>query len=87
MVSRPRQVNNLFNTIFNTTILLTEQVLEQIEISCSNGKKVLYTNKFDSMVRVDIVEDVKMAKMTLERVYNTFFQSRSKISWFKIDEI
>lgn len=75
-VLQPRWVNNLFTTIFNITTLLREQIfntiillieqgLEQIEITCSNKKKVIYINKTSNLVGVNIIEDVKMVKVIL----------------------
>lgn len=72
----PCQIDNLFATILNTIIPLTEQLLGQIEITGSNRKKDLCINKVCSMVGVDIVEYMEMAKVTPKNVYNIFFQSR-----------
>lgn len=58
---------------------MIEQVLKQIEITCSNREKVLCTNKVGSIVEVDIVDDIKIAKVILKTVRSRFSQSRSKI--------
>ena len=73
----PCQVNNSFTTIFNTTILLIKQVLEQQEIICSNREEDL--TKFGSMVGVDIIENMEMAKVILESICSTLSRSRSGI--------
>lgn len=70
------QPDNLFYATIpniNTIILLTEQVLSQIEITYSNEKeKGLYTNKISSIIGVNIVEDIKIAKISPKNVRNTF---------------
>lgn len=68
-------MNNFFTTIpinLNIIILLTEQVLKQTKITYSNKEKVLYINKVDSIVGVDIIKNVEMVKMTPESMCNTF---------------
>ena len=44
---------------------------------CFNRKNNL--NKINSMVKVDIIKNVKIAEIILENIYNTFLQSRSRI--------
>lgn len=56
-----------------------EQVLEQMEITYSDREGVIYINKVGSMVRVDIVEDIKMVEVTLESMCSIFSWSRSGI--------
>lgn len=59
-----RQADNLFATILNAIIPLIKQVLDEMEITCFNGKeKDLCINKIGNIVRVDIVEDVKMLEV------------------------
>lgn len=51
-----------------------------MEITCSDGKEEdLYTNKLGDIIGVNIVKDIKMAKVTPKNVCNTFSQSRSRI--------
>lgn len=54
IVPQPRQVNNLLATIPNITISLTEQILEQLKITCSKREEDY--NKVGSIVGVDIIE-------------------------------
>lgn len=58
---------------------MTKHGLKKIEITCSDRKEVVTINKASNMVGVDIVEDVKIVKVTLESICNTFFLSRSGI--------
>lgn len=55
---------------------LTEQVLKQMEITSSNRKEVVHTNKVSI---IDIIEDMEMAEMISESIYSMFSQSRSGI--------
>lgn len=59
--------------------MLTKQKLEQIEITCFDEKKDLYTNKVSNIIVVDFVENMEIAEMTSENVRNIFFYSRSGI--------
>lgn len=42
-----------------------------MEITCDK-KEVVHTNKVGSMIRIDIIKDVKMAELTPKGIYNTF---------------
>lgn len=44
-----------------------------MKITCADLKKVVRTNKTDSIIGINIVEDVEMAEVILKSVYNTFF--------------
>lgn len=72
-IPRPCQVN----TIFNTTIPLIEQVLEQLEMICSNRNEDL--NKVSSIVGVNTVENVEIAEVTPKSICSIFSRSRSGI--------
>lgn len=43
-----------------------------MKITCANREKVVYINKVGNIVEVDIVEDVKIAEITLKSICNTF---------------
>lgn len=56
---------------------MTEQVFEKIEITSSNRKGVLGTNKVGSIIY--IVEDIWIVEVILESIYNNFSWLRSRI--------
>lgn len=45
-----------------------------MEVTCFNKKEVVCTKKTGNLVAVDIVEDMEIAEVTLERVHNIFLQ-------------
>lgn len=50
-----------------------------MKITCFNKEEIIRTNKIGSMVKVDIVEDMKIAEIILGNVCKTFSQLRSII--------
>lgn len=58
---------------------MIEQVLEQIELPCFDREEVLCINKVDSIVKINIIKDVKMTEVPFKSVHSTFFQPRSRI--------
>ena len=54
---------------------MTKQVLELLEITCSDGEDL---NKVSSIVRIEIIKDVKIAEVISKSICNTISQSRSK---------
>lgn len=48
-----------------------------MKITSSDREEVLHINKVSSIV--DIIEDIKIADVTLESMCNTFFRSGSRI--------
>lgn len=63
------QVDNFFATISNAIISLTEQILNQMEIIYSNREdENLYINKFGSKIRIDMIENMEIAKVTSRTV-------------------
>lgn len=59
-----------------------------MEKICFNKKEVICSNKTSNMVRVDIVKDIEIVKVTLENMHNTFSLSRFGIqltqNYFKL---
>ena len=63
-------------------ILWMKEVLYQIKISSNDKEEDLHTNKVGSIVRVNILEDVKIVEMTSKNLHSTFVMRRLFYLWF-----